>query len=75
MSDSDSRNEPETPTLGQTLTSVLAAFFGVQSSSARKRDFTRGKPSHFIILGLIATVLFVLILVGVVKLVLGLAGV
>lgn len=61
-------------TLRQMLGSVLAAALGVQSGKNRARDFSRGKPSHFIILGVGFTVLFVLIVLGVVKLVLYLAG-
>jgi len=58
-----------------TLMSVLAAALGVQSNKARERDFSQGKPSHFIMLGLGFTALFVLIVLGVVKLVLKLSGV
>ena len=36
-----------------TFKSVAAAFFGVQSESARKRDFSQGKLSHFIVVGII----------------------
>ncbi|AWT10175.1 MULTISPECIES: DUF2970 domain-containing protein [Stutzerimonas] len=61
-------------TLRQMLGSVLAAALGVQSGKNRARDFRHGKPSHFIILGVGFTVLFVLIVLGVVKLVLYLAG-
>lgn len=61
-------------TLRQMLGSVLAAALGVQSGKNRARDFSHGKPSHFIILGVGFTVLFVLIVLGVVKLVLYLAG-
>lgn len=61
-------------TLRQMLGSVLAAALGVQSGKKRARDFRHGKPSHFIILGVGFTVLFVLIVLGVVKLVLYLAG-
>ncbi|RJG09246.1 DUF2970 domain-containing protein [Pseudomonas cavernicola] len=68
----DSNNKP--PTLWQMLQSVLAAAFGVQSGKNRARDFTRGKPSHFIILGVLFTTLFVLVILGVVKLVLHFAG-
>ncbi|PYC22769.1 hypothetical protein DMO17_15020 [Aquipseudomonas alcaligenes] len=62
-------------TFREMLQSVLAAAFGVQSGKNRARDFSRGKPSHFIILGVMFTGLFVLVLFGLVKLVLGLAGV
>lgn len=71
----DERKDDERPlTLWQMLQSVLAAAFGVQSSKHRARDFSRGKPSHFIILGVLFTLVFVLLLVATVKLVLHLAG-
>jgi len=69
----DSNNKP--PTFLQMLHSVLAAAFGVQSGKNRARDFTHGKPSHFVILGILFTVVFALSLIGIVKLVLHLAGV
>lgn len=71
MSDED--NKPLT--LWEMLQSVLSAAFGVQSGKNRSRDFSRGKPSHFIILGVLFTAVFVLLIFGVVKLVLHLAGV
>ena len=40
--------------------SVGAAMIGVQSRKNRERDFTEGKPIHFIIGGLIGTLLFLL---------------
>jgi len=40
--------------------SVSAAFFGVQSSKNRERDFQHGKASHYIIIGAILTLLFIL---------------
>lgn len=58
-----------------TLISVLFAALGVQSNKARERDFTHGKPSHFIMLGIAFTGIFVLVIFGVVKLVLHLAGI
>jgi hypothetical protein len=66
---------PSPPTFWQMLHSVLAAAFGVQSGKNRARDFSQGKPGHFIAIGLVFTLLFVLLLVAVVKLVLYLAGV
>ena len=71
MSDED--NKPLT--LWEMLQSVLSAAFGVQSGKNRSRDFSRGKPSHFIILGVLFTAVFVLVIFGIVKLVLPLAGV
>ncbi len=56
----------------QMLGSAAAAAFGVQSSKNRKRDFSRGKASHFILMGVGFTALFVLLMVGLVNLVLSL---
>ena len=56
------------------LQSVLAAALGVQSGKNRARDFSRGKPSHFILLGVGFTLIFVLLVLGVVRLVLYFAG-
>jgi predicted Co/Zn/Cd cation transporter (cation efflux family) len=59
--------------IGSVITSVLAAFIGVQSNKKRKEDFTKGKISTFIIAGLIGTAVFVLFIIGIVKLVMTLA--
>ena len=40
--------------------SVGAAMIGVQSRKNKERDFTQGKPIHFIVGGLIGTALFML---------------
>ena len=61
-------------TLLQLIGSALAAGFGVQSSANRKRDFSKGKPSQFITIGILFTALFVLIMVGIVNLVLSAVG-
>ncbi len=61
--------ENSPPTLRQMLHSVLAAAFGVQSAKNRERDFTRGKPAHFLVLGAVFTVIFAALLFGVVQLV------
>mgnify|MGYP001812165179 CR=1 FL=1 len=57
------------------LGSVLASMFGVQSNRRREEDFTHGKPSHYIMVGLLVTVVFVLTVWGVVQLVMKLADV
>lgn len=67
--------EKQSPSLWQTTLSVLAAFFGVQSRSNRERDFTRGKASHFIILGVVMTAAFIAVVVLAVKFALHQAGV
>lgn len=66
--------QPKSLTLKQMLQSVLAGALGVQSGKNRERDFSQGKPSHFILLGVGFTVLFVLVILGVVKLVLHLVA-
>jgi len=54
--------------------SLFAGWFGVQSEANRERDFEHGKFSHFIIGGIIFTILFVLFVVLIVQLVLKMAG-
>lgn len=68
--DSSDAAEDGQLTLWQMLGSVMSAAFGVQSSKNRKRDFQRGKPLHFIIIGIAFTAVFVLVMVFVVQLVL-----
>ena len=68
MSDQDADRENREISFGQLLKSVMAAFFGVQSNANRERDFKHGKMSHFIAIGLLLGLLFVLTLVGVVQL-------
>ena len=51
------------------IQSVLSAAFGVQKRKNLERDFTEGKPAHFIIAGLIATILFIFLLFGLVILI------
>jgi hypothetical protein len=67
----DGNGGPPAPVpLGAVLRSVLAAAFGVQSARNKERDFSQGNYRHFIIGGIVFTVLFVLTLVLVVRLVL-----
>ena len=51
------------------IQSVLSAAFGVQKRKNLERDFSEGKPAHFIIAGLIGTILFIFLLVGLVTLI------
>jgi Protein of unknown function (DUF2970) len=71
----ENNDQQQAPSFLGVLGSVLASMFGVQSSRRREADFTRGKPIHYILVGLLVTVVFVLTVWGVVKLVLSLAGV
>lgn len=40
--------------------SAVAAAFGIQSQANRQRDFEKGKPIHFIVAGIITTLVFLL---------------
>lgn len=62
------------PTLWQTIKSVNAAFFGVQNRKNRERDFTKGKPLPFILVGLVMTAVFIGVVILAVKIALKSAG-
>jgi len=65
--------EPERLSFWQTLQSVMFAMVGVQSAKNAKRDMSKGRASHFIALGIVFGILFVLSVALVVTLVLELA--
>ena len=71
----ENEDQQQTPSFFSVLGSVMASMFGVQSTRRREADFTRGKPIHYILVGLLVTVVFILTVWGVVKLVLSVAGV
>ena len=71
MNDEDKK----TPSLLDVARSVLWAFIGVQKNKNYERDFKHGKPSQYIIVGLIAVVIFIAILITVVNFALSMAGV
>jgi len=56
-------------TIGSVIKSVAASMIGVQSSKKHEEDFAKGKPSTYIIMGLVATFVFILAIWGMVKLV------
>lgn len=59
----------KTPSLKDTFKSVAAAFFGVQSNKNRTKDFSQGKLSHFIIVGIISVGIFIAALIAIVSVV------
>jgi len=61
--------------LFKVVLSVMAAMFGVQSSKNHERDFNKGRPAAYIIVGIIMTVLFILAIWTVVNIVMSLNGV
>lgn len=69
----DTKNK-KSLTLFEVMQSIIAAAFGVQSSEKRELDITHGKPSTFILAGIIFVLLLILILVGIVNLILGLVA-
>ena len=73
--DQDKKDAARAPSFIDVLGSVLASMFGVQSNRNREKDFTHGKPSQYIIIGLIVTVVFMLTIWVVFSLVMKLAGV
>jgi hypothetical protein len=68
------KQAPERLTIPQIIGSTIAAALGVQSSRNRHRDFQAGKPTHFIIAGIVFTVLFVVGMIMLVRLVLSSAA-
>jgi hypothetical protein len=59
--------------LKDTFKSVAAAFFGVQSNKSRKQDFSQGKLSHFILVGIVCLLLFISLLILIVHIIINLA--
>ncbi len=67
-------SEREGLTLWEVIGSTLAAAIGVQNKANKERDFSRGRPGQFILAGLIFTTLFVIVVIGAVKLILSMTG-
>ena len=71
----EKKDAAKAPSFLDVLGSVLASMFGVQSNRKREEDFTHGKPSQYIVIGLIMTAVFILTIWSVVSLVMKLAGI
>ena len=71
----EKKDAAKPPSFLDVLGSVLASMFGVQSNRKREEDFAHGKPSQYIVIGLIMTAVFILTIWGVVGLVMKLAGI
>lgn len=67
--DTDQDKHAEKPSVGllTIIFSVLASFFGVQKEANRKRDFEGGDIWHFIVAGLVLTIVFMLAVWGAVR--------
>jgi len=68
-------DDKKTPSLLDVARSVLWAMIGVQKSKNYERDFKHGKPSQYIIVGLVAVAIFIAIIIMVVRFALSMAGV
>ena len=62
------------PSFWQMVVSVMAAMFGVQSEQNRSRDFNSGAAWTYMLLGLAASVAFVLFVILLVRWALSIAG-
>ncbi len=67
---SQDSNPSSRPSIWTMILSVLAAMIGIQKNKNRERDFSKGNPWLFIIIGLILTGAFVLLLISIVQTVL-----
>lgn len=62
------------PSLLDVARSVLWAMLGVQKHKNYERDFTKGKPWQYVVVGLVAVSLFIICIVIAVNLALSSAG-
>lgn len=73
MNNDNSSNEKKSPdskpSIFQVIASVLSAFFGVQNSKNKERDFKHGNHRTFIIIGIIMTFVFIMSVFMIVQLV------
>ncbi|MBA3581896.1 MAG: DUF2970 domain-containing protein [Gammaproteobacteria bacterium] len=67
---SDPEFEKKDLSLIDVAKSTAMSFFGVQRGEIRERDFNKGKISHFIIAGLIFTILFIVLIYTIVRVIL-----
>ena len=66
-------DNPNKVSIFQVLTSVMSSFLGVQNNATRERDFKHGRARDFIIVGILLTVVFILVVWGVVQMVMRVA--
>ena len=65
MPDSEQQQEPDAPPgtgVLAVIQSVAAAAIGVQSQANKERDFSQGKAWHFVVGGLIGTLVFMFVI-------------
>jgi len=59
--------EQKPPGIFDVILSVLAAMVGIQSDKNRKRDFEKGRMSHYIFVGIVLVAIFVFTLISIVN--------
>lgn len=69
MSEEENSQSTGSQSLGSVIRSVSASMFGVQSSKKHAEDFNEGSVTSYVVVGLVATIVFVLTLWGIVRLV------
>ncbi len=69
----NSQSEQQNQSVWRVMRSIMASFVGVQSKENLEEDFKKGKASTYILVGIIATLAFVLTVFGIVKLVMAVA--
>lgn len=69
MSEEENSQSTGSQSLGSVIRSVSASMFGVQSSKKHAEDFSEGSVTSYVVVGLVATIVFVLTLWGIVRLV------
>ena len=74
QSQNNAVKDNQEPSLLDVARSVLWAMIGVQKSKNHERDFKHGKPSQYIIVGLVAVAIFIAVLISIVKFALSLSG-
>jgi hypothetical protein len=62
---------PKSATFLQVVEAVFWSFFGVRKGRDMSRDVGTIKPQHVIVVGVLLAALFVLTLVGIVRLIVG----
>lgn len=68
MNNKESEEKEGFVTTFQVMRSVFSSMIGVQKEENLKRDFQYGKPSQFIVVGLVMTIAFIFFVYGLVQL-------
>ena len=74
MNSEKEQEETKSVNIFTLIASMFAGWFGVQTRANQERDFAHGKAHHFIIGGIIFAILFILVVVGIVRIVMSSAG-